>query len=332
MKFKQILKKAWLPALTVLAISAGAVALNATMRTSEALQLEQIALNETDAPAQVAATETAVQGDTGTAVVTPTPPPTTKPMFKPTGDYSYTLVASEDGSKPGTQDLDSFEAGRTVAGLMEAVFGEAFTSGSHDLYLSFRNDSGNSSRGYDVLVGSSRWDDASFTGYIDSVTGDVKQIQKKVPTSQQVSKDGNEFTDNARNLMTSAQNDTRLTDMAKNLINLRFTNGHTIEEALIDGIQVDFYNPNYDVVVDCKMRMSEGDCYLVRMAYPSCEVVMFEVYSIGWDGCLMGYWDEEDSPDYFPADDWDPADGIEPPAVETPRPTAAPVSTQNSAS
>ncbi len=331
MKFKQILKKAWLPALTVLAICAGAVVLNATMRKSEALQLEQIALNaaeETEVPTQIA-TETAMQGDTETAVVTPTPSPAAQPMFKPTGDYSYILVESEDGSEPGAQDINSFEAGRTVAGLMEAVFGDAFTSGSHDIYLIYRNDTGNTIRGYDVLVGSSRWVEATFTGYINSVSGVVTHIEKKTPESEQIEKSGSDFENKADSLMTEARNDTRLTDVAKNLINTRFANGRTIENAMVDGIQVDFNDPDRDVVADCIIGMSEGDCYLVRMAYPSREVVMFEVYPIGWEG-LWGYMNAED---FSGQPDWQTAPGVtEGPAVETPRPTTSPVSTQNSAS
>ena len=41
MKFKTILKKVWLPALTVLAICVGAVILNSVIQTSETQQLEQ---------------------------------------------------------------------------------------------------------------------------------------------------------------------------------------------------------------------------------------------------------------------------------------------------
>lgn len=324
MKFKEILKKAWLPALTVLAICAGAVVLNATMRTSEAQQLEQTAISgiQPTAPAPENMEIEASGEITADTAVTPTPAPApeAQPMFKPTGDYQYILVKNKDGIEPDAQDLDSFEAGRTVAGLMEAVFGEAFTSASHDIYLSYRNDSGSAVRGYDVLVGSSSWNKATFTGYIDSITGVVTQIRKNTPKSEEVKKSINES--EIRSVMETAQNDARLTDTAKNLINARFANGRTIENVTVDGIQADLYSPIHDVLADCIVGLNKGDCYLVRIAYPSCEVVMFEVYPIGWEG-LWGYMSA--------ADQTDTATGIEGPAKETPAPTTAPVSTSKPA-
>jgi hypothetical protein len=177
-------------------------------------------------------------------------------------------------------------------------------------------------------VGSSHWNDATFTGYIDSVTGVVTQILKKKTTSGQAENDGDASKDDARSLMETAGDDVRLTDTAKNLINSRFANGRTIENVMVDGIQVAFPAADY-VLADCVIGMSKGDCYLVRMAYPSCEVVMFEVYPIGWEG----YWGYIYAADHAGQQDWQTAPGVtEGPAVETPRPTPAPVSTQNPAS
>ena len=290
MKFKEILKKAWLPVLTVLAICAGAVILNATMRTSEAMQLEQTALSAAEpSPEDTAAPEDPNEDTVEMAVATPTIAPTdttlSAPGFKPSGDYRYIEVESDSGSAPGAQDLSSFEAGRTVAGMMEAVSGKAFTSGSHDIYVLYEKNDGGVSGYYSVLVGSGNWNEATFFGNIDAVSGVVRSIQKLTPESQQVRKSGDDFDNSAESLMLAAQDDMKLTDTATNLIKTYFANGRTIEEAMIDGIQVDFNDPDTDVVADCKVHMSSGDCYLVRMAYPSCEVVMFETYPARL-GCL----------------------------------------------
>jgi hypothetical protein len=326
MKLKQILKKAWLPALTVLAICAGAVILNATIRTSEAMQLEQTAMNAAEAPEETAATEAPGEGTVETAVATPTIAPSdtslSASVFKPSGDYSY--IELESDSTPGAQDLSSFEAGRTVAGMMEAVFGESFTSGSHDIYVRYGKTDGSVSGSYSILVGSRNWSEATFFGSIDAVSGVVRTIEKLTPESQQVRKSGDDFNNNAESLMMAARDDMKLTDTAKNLIMTQIANGRTIEEAMTDGIQVDFNDPDIDVVADCKVRMSSGDCYLVRMAYPTCEIVMFETYSLGWDACLYGYWNEADKPDFTNDGSWQTAEGIEAAAEEAPRPTPNP--------
>jgi hypothetical protein len=293
MKFKQILKKAWLPALTVLAICAGAVILNATIRTSEAMQLEQTALNAAEAPEETAATEAPGEGTVETAVATPTiAPEDTTPVSKPSGDYRYIEVASEDGSTPGAQDLSSFEAGRNAVGIMEAAFGDAFTSGSHDIYLTYQKYAAQATGSYIILVGSNKWGEATFSGVIDSISGKVQFINRETPESKLVNKSPDDVDEG---LMKAAETDDKLFKAATELIQNNFADSRVITETILSGIQWDFSNPDNDVVADLKFHMSEGECYTVRLAYPSCDVIGMEIYPLGWDACWHSYWNEADA-------------------------------------
>ncbi len=326
MKYKEILKKAWLPALTVLAICAGAVALNATMRTSEAQQLEQTAISAvqpTPDDASGSTTENVASSDE----VTPTPAPASEPSLKPSGDYRYMQVASDNGSEPGAQDISSFEAGQAVVGVMEAVFGDAFTSGSHDIYVKYQTYNGHSSSTYVIMVGSETEGDATYIGSVESVSGQVRTVIKWVPDNRRIWDDSADKEDDE--LDKAARSDKQQMDAVEKLINNSFSDGRIIKEIIIDATQWASQDPDADLVVDYKVHMNTGECYMVRMAYPSRTVSELFIYPLGWDSCLKGYWDETDSPDYIPSEGWETAEGIHPAA--TPAPTTAPVSTSKPA-
>ena len=288
---KKIAKKLWLPVATVLIIGVSVLALTGAMRTSRAHESEKMVIKPTEATAEPtpAATEEPEPEESETTVAELESEPTVSatPNFETlTLPEGYTIIPTENelGEKPGEDELSYDQAGAIAVTVWTKVFGEAFLSGSTDIYVKYYHYEESASNGFEVYAGSERYDKASFRCYMDSVSGNVRQADNNTPAGEE--KDLSSYEDIGA-FMLSLYDDEKIPDVARNLIDEKLSFGRTIEEILVDGIQVDDNTPGVDILADCKMRMSDGDCYLVRVGYPTYDVRMFQV-SYGWHSCIWG--------------------------------------------
>ena len=214
-------------------------------------------------------------------------------------EYIYYMLSEE----PDNSAISSREAGPTTTAMFEKVFGTSFSA--TDIYLQYQTYNGMIGGDYQITVGSNDWGEATYACYLTS-DGTIKSVEKLTPKIRQTKNDT--FDDVDDSLMDAAANDEKLSETARSLVNEKFADGRTIVETMIDGIQWDFGNPDNDVIANCKVHMSEGECYMVQMAYPSCEVIGFYVYPLGWHSCLWGYWNEDEAGEYpAPGETWETA-------------------------
>lgn len=309
---KKIVKKIWLPVVTLLIIGAGVLVLTGAMRVSQAQESGQTVMKLTEAEAtpehaesadpalhsEAPSVEAAVShSETETVgVENETVSVQTHRIQIPTLPDGYKIIPTlnEAGDKPGADELTCDEAGAIAVMAFTKVFGEAFTSGSQDIYVKFNNNEGMPSNQFEVYAGSKKYSKASFSCYMDAVTGFVSHVENHTP----MGKDKKTYAEGeVKDLMFSLYSDDKIPEAARNLIDAQFANGRTIEEIMVDGIQGDAKTPGVDILADCKIRMSDGDCYLVRVGYPTYDIRMFEVYP-GWHSCIWMYQDESEAGDY----------------------------------
>lgn len=288
---KKLAKKLWLPVATVLIIGVSVLALTGAMRTSQAHESEKMVIKpaETTAEPTPSATEEPKpeKSETVVAELESELASSVMPVIKlPTLPEGYTIIPTENelGEKPGEDELSYDQAGAIAVTVWTKVFGEAFLSDSTDIYVKYYHYEESASNGFEVYAGSDRYKKASFRCYMDSVSGNVRQADNNTPAGKD--KDLSSYGDMGAFMLT-LYDDEKIPNVARNLIDEKLSFGRTIEEILVDGIQVDFNTPGVDILADCKMRMSDGDCYLVRVGYPTYDVRMFQV-SYGWHSCIWG--------------------------------------------
>lgn len=298
---KKIAKKLWLPVATVLIIGVSVLALTGAMRTSQAHESEKMVIKPVEATAEPTPSATEEpkpeKSETVVAELESEPTVSVTPNFETlTLPEGYTIIPTENelGQKPGEDELSYDQAGAIAVTVWTKVFGEAFTSGSTDIYVEYYHYEESADNGFEVYAGSDRYDKASFRCYMDSVSGNVRHADNNTPAGEE--KDLSSYED-MRTSMLSLYDDEKIPEVARTLINEQFSFGRTIEEIFVDGIQGDGNTPGVDILADCKIRMSDGDCYLVRVGYPTYDVRMFEVYG-GWHSCIWGYMDESEAGDY----------------------------------
>ena len=321
---KKIINKMWLPVVTLLIIGAGVLVLTGAMRVSRAQESAQTVLKHAEAeaaPEHTASAEPALHSDTPSeeANVEHSETPAAESAVEhnetaaagienndvsvethrieipdlPDG-YKVIPTLNEARHKPGEDELTYDQAGAIAVMAYTKVFGEAFTSGSKDIYVKYNNNEGMPGGQFEVYAGSKKYAKASFTGYMDAVTGYVGHVENHTPAGKGKKEYAQE---EGKDLMFSLYEDTKIPEAARKLINEKFANGRTIEEIMVDGIQMDFNTPGVDILADCKIRMSDGDCYLVRVGYPTYDIRLFEVYP-GWHSCIWMYGDESEAGDY----------------------------------
>ncbi len=320
----KIVKKVWMPVVTLLIIGVGVLVLTGAMRVSRAQESGQTVLKPAEAeatPEHTASADPAAHSEApaeeSAAAQSETPAVESAVEHNETASadiengsisaethriaipalpdgYKVIPTLNEARHKPGEDELTYDQAGAIAVMAFTKVFGEAFTSGSKDIYVKYNNNEGTFDNQFEVYAGSKKYAKASFTGYMDAVTGYVGHVENHTPAG----KDKKTYAkDEGRDLMFSLYEDTKIPEAARKLINEKFANGRTIEEIMVDGIQMDFNTPGVDILADCKMRMSDGDCYLVRVGYPTYDIRLFEVYP-GWHSCIWMYGDESEAGDY----------------------------------
>jgi hypothetical protein len=335
MKFKEILRKAWLPVLTVLAICAVAGLLAVVINGNSTAQAEQITVSSANG------TTPSSEDATKDAQATPTATPATAkeeiyPSPESVEDFRYYLYISDEGNAngvdgmPGADAMDFREAGKSAIGMLLKTFGEEFIIENPDVYVTYNNYFGRSGGGYSIAVGVTAdktggvvLGTSKFYCYMDSVCGEVYSVGKVLHTQDL----GNKFDEDVFIALGDEMDIAQLKRTAKSIIDERFADGRAVIDVQVNNLGENIIcNGQYSLLPFCDVRMSEGACYKVHILYPSYEVVSVGIYPLGWDACYKGYWDETDSPDYDTSDNWQTAPGIEGAAAKTPAPTPTPAS------
>ena len=306
MKFKQILKKAWLPALTVLAICAGAGLLAIVINGSNTTQTEQVTISST-------ADTTPVSKNVDTdAQVTPTAAPATakEKTYPPTesaDDFRYYLFISDEGNPdgesfmPGADALDFREAGRNAIDMLLKTFGDEFIVENPDVYVTYQAYFGRAGGGYSIAVGvtadktgGADLGTSKFYCYMDSVSGEIYSMGKAVQTEDL----GHDFDEDAAQTVYEAVDQEKLKSIAYRLIKDKFAGSRSVTDIQFNGGENIYCNGQYCILASCDMRMSEGACYKVQILYPSYDIVSVRIYPLGWHSCLFWYWDESEADEY----------------------------------
>ena len=266
---KKILNRIWLPVLTILLIGMGVLVLTGAMRISQVQEAGQTVKKsaETIAEPTPNAAEEPETSETVAAALETEPVSAVVPDYKtltlPDG-YKVIPMSNEAGDTPGEDELSYDQAGAIAVTMWTKVFGDAFTQGSKDIYVCYRNNEGLFNNQFEFYMGSDDVSKASFTGFMDSVSGRDIHVENHTPTDMIKEKTTDEDV-SAR--MLALYDDEKIPEVARNLINEQFANGRTIEAIIVDGIQGG-YIPGVDIVADCKVGLGKGDCYLVRVGYP----------------------------------------------------------------
>lgn len=282
---KKIINRIWLPVITVLIIGVGVIVLAGAMRVSQTHETGQtvmkpavaatpdhVSSENADAAVQYSETATAeLEHDTASAE--------TQRIQIPALPDGYKVIPTlnEAGDTPGEDELSYNQAGAIAVTMLTKVFGEAFTQGSTDIYVNYRNNEGMFNNQFEFYMGSDNDSKASFTGYMDSVSGRDIHIENHTPAAKDKNPSPEE--DVSKRLF-ALYDDEKIPEVARKLINEQFADGRTIETIIVDGIQVGF-TPGVDIVADCKVGLGKGDCYLVRVGYPTYDVRMFEIHPVG---------------------------------------------------
>lgn len=268
MKFKAIFKKAWLPVLTVLVIGVAALVLANSIESNKNGQMAQDVVL----------------------------------LIEDYGNYQYHEILA--GRAPRDGEISYEQAGQYAVQMFKKMFGDDFTSDETDIYVRFQTYTGiigDDYSSYIVTVGSRFFDGSTFMCFVDSCNGATKYVSKHTPLRQQTK--SHTFDDVDEALMEASRSDSKVVEAAIAFVNEKLAAGRTVLETEIPSISWEFEDPNYDVFVTCCVRMNEGECYRVELAYPSCEIIGVSFYPLGWHSCLHGYYYEEQASEYPPLDE-----------------------------
>ncbi len=280
---KKMWKRIWLPVVTMLMIGVGVLVLTGALRVGQAYESSQAVFKSAETNAAPEQTSSAsAPGETdkpGIEAALSAQYTSIKPQIPalPEG-YTVTPVLNETGDTPGADELSYNEAGAIAADAFTKVFKDAFTSGNADIYVQYRSNEGMFENQYEFYTGSDQYSKASFTGWMDAVSGRNLHIENHTPAANDKSKVSKESLEDR---MLSLYEDEKIPDVARKLINEEFADGRTIEMIIVDGIQGNSVFPGVELLADCKVGLGKGDCYLVQVGYPTYDVRMFEIHPVG---------------------------------------------------
>jgi|GEM_PF-4329948 len=265
-KFKRILKKIWLPVVTVALIGLGALALTGAIGIKQKQENNKTVYVERklQATATPAPAATAVEVSPG-------------PFFQPVSGKPYMAmdVLGEDSATPTAADINYIEAADSAAQMIKAAFGDDLAQ--RVLNCHYDKLEGVATGMYEVLVFTAddaqafRHDDPLYRVTLDSVSGKVQSAQKLAAQTSGAAGDA-PLTEPDENTRESVMN------AAASLIRNEFANGRRMLETSLAGEQAE---PN-ERIFDCNVRMETGDCYRVRVAYPGLEIRQIDIYS-AWE-------------------------------------------------
>ncbi|MEL7608404.1 MAG: hypothetical protein AAGU74_02740 [Bacillota bacterium] len=270
-KIKELLKKAWLPLVAVLAIGAGVALFSGAFRgAQDAENARQVTIEQS--PANAAADE--LQSSV---------PEVTVVQDK----YHVVDILDENSPSPPEGVLDYKEAASIAVGYVEAIFDTQIENCK--VFAHYYKYEGMPEAVYLVSIDGEDVENCKYACGIDPVSGALHIAKSYAATGLSSRPTGGAADEE---LMEKAYNDPAVREVAFNLIHDHFLDGRTIEEIMVDGVQWTFGaygQPGFDVQLDCKVRMSSGACYTVSVAYPDMSVLTLDVYPLGWDSCLWGY-------------------------------------------
>jgi hypothetical protein len=150
-------------------------------------------------------------------------------------------------------------------------------------------------------------DDGRYDYYtmVDTQTGEIMRVSMN---------DGNlAFTDEQReaaiafDLLNGPGSDVQkvvdaCTPIAQELVERVFADGRTVTQTQFASI-INDSEVNAVQFVSISIRMDEGACYAVTVAWPQTEVFSVSVYPLGWHSCIYGYYDPAEADEYEPLED-----------------------------
>lgn len=92
------------------------------------------------------------------------------------------------------------------------------------------------------------------------------------------------------------------TPIAQALVERVFADGRTVTQTLFASIMSDS-ETDATQQVTISVRMSEGTCYAVTVAWPQLEVFSVTAFPLGWHSCIYGYYDSAEADEYPPLED-----------------------------
>ncbi len=282
---KKRLKRIWLPVVTMLIIGAGVLVLTGALRVGQAYESNQTVIKNAEANSvpeqtdQVSAVQSDELNETLNTVAEAAASSASGAQIPtlPEG-CTVTSVLNEAGDTPGADELSYDQAGAIAVDAFTKVFGDAFTSGSTDIYVQYRSNEGMFDNSFEFYAAGDQYSEASFTGWMDAVSGRNLHIENHTPAANDKSKVSKESLEDR---MLSLYEDEKIPEVARKLINEKFADGRTIDMIIVDGIQGSFSIPGVEMLADCTVGLGKGDCYLVQVGYPTYDIRMFEIHPVG---------------------------------------------------
>ncbi len=278
---KRIAKKLWFPVVTMLLIAMGVLLLTGAISCTQVQQTGETVMKTADSSTAPSHAQTNEQ---------------TSAAFEkraiPALPHGYTVTGI--GTKPHADELSFEQAAAVAVDLWEKVFEDRFKPEDKGLYVV--NTGSGVHRSFDVYSGSQFADGANYVCNVDSVSGQPVSVRTQTPYKQENLEDDPYSADDE--LMQAASDDPKYKEITEAFINEKFADGRSILNIEYCGTSWDFYQPDIDMIIECTVEMSEGECYRIFIAYPSYEVVEVFFSPLGWEAAKEGYFYPEDGEDH----------------------------------
>ncbi len=296
MEKKKIWKSILIPVLTIMAIGACAFGLWLAIKTDQtALTGDNIVSVQTNQAGAARAKWGPSVSTEGGTIPTNTAPPT----YEAIEGTEYNLYKAFIPGKPGpsAKDIGYMQAGLTAVKALETLFKEDLKQSGMEADVEYDKSEHNAKGTYNVSIMKKSRTELSYLCGLDSVSGKIFSMHKMAFPDAKGETTPDEGDDK---LMDAADHDPMLKEMAEKIVNDNYADGRTIKEVMIDGVQWVGDSRPYDVLVDCKVHMSEGECYTISLGYPGYAIDRIYIYPLGWPSCVYGYQDPNEAGNYPP--------------------------------
>lgn len=299
MEKKKIWKWIWVPVLTALLIAAGAFALGWAMKADQASLTNQTIAQKPsqtvqNQPITPQPSSPASDGDITYQISSSGELPAEsgaliyEGVTIPDTDYDMFKMHAYGDPEPDAKDISYKQAGTLGAKAFESAFREDATKSGAQIGVEYNKPQGVVDGYYAVTYYKKGWSVASYSCTIDAVSGHFKSLGRLTELGANKPEPSPTFTMNGMinegnyrldGLLNAAGDDPQVKERAAGIVKDNFLYGRTIKEVQIDGVQA-AYSTAYDVGVDCYVRMSEGECYCIHIAYPTYEVISIDFIPI----------------------------------------------------
>lgn len=201
-------------------------------------------------------------------------------------------------NRPAEPAISEQTAIQTAAGLIEGVF--SVTVDTDQMQVADLNEDW-----CKVYVNHTENGGYDYYASVDTQTGQIMYVERNgdnvLLTDEQREKAA------AFNLLTAPESDIQdliadCTPIAQALVERVFADGRTITKMQFASIMSDG-EINATQQVSISVRMSEGTCYAVAVAWPQMEMLSVTAFPLGWESCYYGYQDPAEADEYPPLED-----------------------------